>query len=125
MFVVFVAFIVTIIVMRNLEIGDGFFEFFSRIPGKDKLGHFVLMGILAFLSVAVLAPKLPWPPTKSAIIVLAVLFVMISVEELSQIFVESRSFSLTDLACDAAGVVVFGFAAWKWACPSPDPDREV
>ena len=110
-FAAFALFIVTIIVLKNSGSGAWFFGLFEWIPKHDKIGHFVLMGILGFLAVAALSPDLPWRPWISSAFVVVLLLVLIAVEEWSQQLVSSRTFSGLDFLCSAAGAVSLGIVA--------------
>ena len=76
------------------------------IPAGDKLAHFVLIGLLAYLADgAIRAPgfllgglRLPRGST--------LVWIGVTLEELSQLFLTHRTFSLTDLLCDYAGIAV-------------------
>lgn len=70
-------------------------------PYGDKLGHFLLMGLLAFF----LALALPERLKRAGLAVLAVILVL---EEGSQSFLPNRNFSGMDLLCSLLGVLVFG-----------------
>ncbi len=71
-------------------------------PNGDKVGHFLLMGSIAF--VLVMAFPSRW--RLSGLIILAILLIL---EEFSQVLFKTRTFSLLDLACSLAGVSVFGY----------------
>ena len=107
----FALFIVTIIVLKNSGSGDWFFGLFEWIPKHDKVGHFVLMGILGFLAVAALSPGLPWRPWVSSAIVVVLLLAFIAAEEWSQHLVSNRTFSGMDYLCSATGAVLLGILA--------------
>lgn len=99
--------------MRNNNLGNSFFNLFVNIPHYDKIGHFTLMGILAFLAVISITPLLPYPTSKSSLLVsLSVLF-LIAIEEFSQIFVATRTFSLADFVCDFLGVTIFSLIGYS------------
>lgn len=109
--ILFTVILILIVIAANLGLAPTLFVFLTWIPYGDKLGHFVLVGILALLvnlslhgsrvrigSVAVL---------KGNLIVAAI----VTIEEFSQIFIEFRGFSLIDLAFNYAGILVFGALA--------------
>ena len=104
----FTSFLAVIIFLRNNNLANSFFAIFMTIPYYDKIGHFILMGILAFLAVISLVPLLPHSTSKSTLLVLMGVLSLIAVEEYSQIFVVSRTFSWADFACDFLGVSMFG-----------------
>ena len=109
----FTSFLGVIIFLRNNNLGNSFFNLFINIPHYDKIGHFILMGILAFLAVISIAPLLPLPPFKSSLLILVSVLLLIAIEECSQIFIVTRTFSLADFACDFFGVVFFGLIAYS------------
>ena len=78
-----------------------------HLPYGDKIGHFVLMGIMSFLVNAALGDaRLRWrglAARKGSVLVGAVVLF----EEVSQLWLEYRAFELADLAADFAGIWVF------------------
>jgi polysaccharide biosynthesis protein VpsQ len=74
-------------------------------PNGDKLGHFLLMGSLAF----VVALALPWRWKLRGLLILAGL---LTLEECSQLLFPRRTFDLLDLACSLAGIAAFGWLNW-------------
>jgi polysaccharide biosynthesis protein VpsQ len=89
-----------------------FLRVFYDFPGGDKVGHFVLMGILSFL-VTMTLPL--WPANKpwlSLLIGTVIIMVAATIEEASQGFFPARTLSWADLASSYAGIVSFGYAAW-------------
>ncbi len=109
--VLFAVFIVAVIVLadtRNL----GFLARLYDFPYGDKVGHFVLYGVLSLL--VNLAAFERWPRREKgwlAIRVSAVLAVLIGLEELSQRLFPSRQSSLWDLSASYLGMVVFAWIA--------------
>lgn len=77
----------------------------NRIPGADKTGHFVLIGILAWLANRALGyrtcPLGPGRVHLGGVIVL----VLITLEEVSQIWIPTRTFDWGDLAANYAGIL--------------------
>lgn len=77
-------------------------------PNGDKLGHFLLMGMAAFLINMALSDRsfsvgrilVPYGPFVFAILV--------TLEEISQQFFPNRTYSLVDLAFSFAGILVLG-----------------
>lgn len=88
-----------------------FFDWVKRHPPADKIGHFLLVGLMAFfLEIALLGRKvsalgLRWP-IGSAVVALAS-----SAEEVSQLWIGGRYFDVLDLVANLAGTVVFGWLA--------------
>ena len=107
----FIGFLILIVVVANLGLGPTIFPFIYLIPGGDKIGHFLLMGLLSFLVNTLLKGTrtqiLSFELLKGSIIV----GVIVTLEELSQLFLMYRAFSLIDLIFDYAGIFIFGYFA--------------
>ena len=94
-------FFAAVIAAADLELAAPLFRFISRHPGADKFGHFVLIGIMAFvLYRCVRAPRWRWVAPIG-------LALAMTIEELSQIYLPGRSFDLGDLAMNYAGIIAF------------------
>lgn len=112
--ILYLILIVLIIVVANQ--GDYIYylkTLVDLIPYGDKWGHFILMGLLAFFVNLLLTCekfqlfKLSF--LKGSIIV----FLFVTLEELSQIFIANRAFDWQDLLFDYLGILVFGqLACW-------------
>jgi polysaccharide biosynthesis protein VpsQ len=85
----------------------------------DKAGHFLLTGVLALL-VSLSMPIREGASVKRNLL-LGILSVMaiVTMEEFSQIFFSSRTFSLLDLSSSYIGICCFG-AAGYWIRSKPD-----
>lgn len=107
----FAIFLVLIVFAANMGLAKGFFRLMYNIPYCDKLGHFFLMGTLTLLvNLALSASEYRFFNTgflKGSLVII----IVVTLEELSQIFVKNRTFSFTDLVCDYAGIYCFGIAA--------------
>ncbi|MEA5078171.1 MAG: hypothetical protein VB013_06335 [Anaerolineaceae bacterium] len=92
-----------ILIVRAADAGKlpDFITQLYNFKNGDKVGHFLLMGSVAFL--VTLAMPRAW--RLRGLIVLAGL---ITLEEFSQLIFTTRTFDLLDLACSLAGVTVFG-----------------
>lgn len=84
-------------------------RFIRYIPGGDKTGHFFFMGMLTFL-ICLSLGSLEWRRFTVPRACLG-LWIVVGLEELSQMGLSRRSFDLTDLAADTVGIVVFGVLA--------------
>ncbi len=105
---IYILFILLIIYMADSGLGEPFFALVRRIPAGDKIGHFFLMGMLSFLvNISMSASKIrvfSFDILKGSLII----WVLVTLEEISQVFLQSRSFSFIDLACDYCGIFCFG-----------------
>ena len=105
--------IIPTIVLADLGRLPGFLAAVYAFPDGDKVGHFGLYGILAFLLVAVVPVADDQKPSRNAILSCLILIVFIGIEEVSQILLANRSADLVDFICSVLGVVVFGYVAWR------------
>lgn len=109
--ILFTLFIVLIIILADL--GElGFLKILNQIPFADKIGHFVLYGILTLLLDLTLTRALPHPSRKLIVLRIAlILSLLIGLEEYSQQFFAKRTFDLVDLAFSYLGVIFFSWIA--------------
>jgi VanZ family protein len=114
--VLFFIFLVAIIIGAD----TGHLPFLIKVvyydmPYGDKIGHFVLMGILGFLVNA--SALISFPQRKPGQVVLwatLALMGLIALEEASQLLFPRRTFSLIDLACGYMGVGISVWSALLW-----------
>ena len=83
----------------------------QHLPGRDKTGHFLLMGGFAGVSVIAFAGRRIGARRIAALAVLAVVTAIVVLEEYVQRWLPFRTFSLVDLASSLAGVACFGALA--------------
>ena len=109
--ILFTLFIILIIILADL--GQlGFLKLLNQIPFADKIGHFVLYGILTLLLDLTLTRTLPHPSRKLTVLRIAlILSLLIGLEEYSQQFFAKRTFDLVDLAFSYLGVFFFSWVA--------------
>jgi VanZ family protein len=109
--VVFILFILLIILIADLGLGPELFFFLPYIPGGDTTGHFVLIGLLAFLVNMTLRAAHVTVAGASLLKGSVIITIIVTLEEFSQLFLDNRGFSLVDLAADYAGILLFGWLA--------------
>jgi VanZ family protein len=110
LFGLFIVFIIVLADMGKL----GILRFVNSIPYGDKIGHFILYGILVLLLDLTLTRTLPHPSRKLLVLRIAlVLSMLIGLEEYSQQFFAKRTFDLIDLAFSYLGVICFSCLALK------------
>ena len=112
-FVGFAVFLSFVIRIANTGRGGRYWSFLDRIPYGDKLGHMLLMGTLCFLLNMALRCRTV-PLGGEVRIFLGTLLVALFVlgEEISQIFLPSRTFDFVDLLADAIGIALASWLAW-------------
>lgn len=87
------------------------FSFIRSIPGGDKVGHFLFMGMLALLLNLALACRVVRVAGRTFLIGTIVALTLITIEEISQRFIPYRTFDLVDLIADYSGVIIFSALA--------------
>lgn len=82
--------------------------FIKNIPYGDKIGHLVLMGVFSFLVNLMLGARSFQIWKIRYLLGSLIVLIIVTLEEVSQIFIRGRSFDLTDLAADYLGIFLFG-----------------
>jgi polysaccharide biosynthesis protein VpsQ len=111
--VLVLAFVAWIILSADVGHGvPGFITALYAFPNGDKVGHFLLMGALAFVLTLALPRKAQFPG-------LVLLSLLLAAEEFSQRFFGRHS-TWADLLSSLAGVLVLGgLAVWLTRKKSP------
>lgn len=111
--ILFALFIILIIILADVD-ALGFMHIINRIPCGDKIGHFILYGILTLLINLALFRTLPHLNQRLLLLRVAfILALLIGLEEFSQLYFPNRSFDLVDLAFSYLGVLFFSWVALK------------
>jgi len=87
---------------------------FRHLSWADKLGHFVLIGTLAFLVNLALRARRWRLGRLSGLEGSLWISVAVVLEEISQHWMTYRAFELADLVADFLGILVFGQLARLW-----------
>jgi ribosomal protein S18 acetylase RimI-like enzyme/VanZ family protein len=95
----------------------------QMLPGRDKTGHFLLMGGLALFAVLAFAGRSVRGRRISTPMVFAVVVAIVLIEEGVQWWLPLRNFSLVDLASSLGGVAVFGGIAIGWRAHRTQPPQ--
>jgi len=111
--ILFALFIILIIVLAdNGQLG--LLRLVNQIPYGDKVGHFILYGILTLLIDLTLFRSLPFQSPKGMTVISGLMLaLLIGVEEFSQQFFASRTFSFRDLIAGYLGVIFFSWLALR------------
>jgi len=83
-------------------------NFVGNIPYGDKLGHFLLMGGFSFLLNLVLNAKTFKLWKFNYLLGSLIVLIVVTIEEISQMFVAGRTFDWSDLVFDYLGIFIFG-----------------
>ena|SRR5690349_21670515 len=109
--ILFALFIILIIVLADAG-KLGILGIVYRIPYADKVGHFVLYGILTLLiNLSIFRAVKDESRKRIAVISGLILAVLIGLEEFSQRSFPNRTFSLGDLSASYLGIFFFAWMA--------------
>ncbi len=100
-----------ILLIATADRGALVISWLAAVPAADKIGHFVLMGLLSYLvNTALGGARWHWRRL-SVLKGSAVVAALVTIEEISQLWIAYRAFDLADLAADLAGIWFFGHLA--------------
>jgi hypothetical protein len=88
-----------------------FIEFIRHIPCGDKIGHFCLIGSMSFLLNLALKIRKVNIANINLLLGSLIMFITVSLEEMTQLFIASRTFDLVDLFFNYLGIFVFSILA--------------
>ena len=105
-------FIISALVSVRME----WFGFVYDVPGGDKFFHFVGMGLLSFCMVLGFSSLATHGRRLGPTAIMAGVALLVTLDEVAQLAIPSRTFALDDVAWSLAGVLVFGLVATgiKW-----------
>ena len=101
----------TVSVSALISIHGEWFKFIYDLPGGDKLVHFLGPGLLAFCVVLGFSSRAAHHRLLTPAASLAATALLVTLDEMIQLAIPTRTFSLKDLAWSLTGVLVFGLAA--------------
>lgn len=106
--VVYILILAGIIFLADFKGTRYVLNFVGNIPYGDKIGHFCLMGIFSLLVNLVLQARTFQIWKLRYLLGSLIVLTIVTLEECSQIFVSGRTFDLSDLVFDYAGIIIFG-----------------
>jgi polysaccharide biosynthesis protein VpsQ len=116
--VLFLVFIVAVVILADYGSLPHSIRVLYDFPNGDKVGHFILFGLLDFFLTRAFFSSFPSKPRGwVALSVGLILALGIALEEFSQKFFATRTFDLLDLLASYAGIVIFAFLALSWKSP--------
>jgi hypothetical protein len=111
----FFLFILWVIYLANTGQPSLFFDFIHSMPYGDKVGHMGLFGVLTLLTNAATHFKTfrlwRWSVFSGTALVLT----FVTLEELSQYFIPSRTLDIFDYSADLAGILLFTWLSSRLA----------
>ncbi|MEI8341386.1 MAG: VanZ family protein [Verrucomicrobiota bacterium] len=108
---IYMLFIATIIAAADEGRLRWLFSLAGKVPEGDKIGHFLLIGSLAWLLNASLGWRRSQVLGRAVLLGSMIVFAFGTIEECSQRFFPSRTFELLDLLGDYTGIAVAGLLA--------------
>lgn len=109
----FMVLIIAIIILADMGRMPEFLANLYNFPNGDKVGHFLLMGILSFLVNASIVPAFPLEKSKRSVLAASLILALLAgIEEWMQSFFSHRQASLLDLLSSIAGIAFFAWLAW-------------
>jgi polysaccharide biosynthesis protein VpsQ len=112
---IYVVLLMSIVYLADNRQYQDVFSIIRNVPGGDKCGHFLLMGLLSFLLNTSLRCREVNVRAKHVLLGSVIVSLAVTLEEISQIFIQYRSFDLLDLLFDYLGIWVFGkVALYVW-----------
>lgn len=111
--ILYALFLLIVLILADSGKSVYLFTILAHVPFGDKLGHFILIGMMSFLLTLATDTKVVTIRGISLWKGPFWLAVVITFEEFSQIWLDNRGFSLLDLAFDFLGILVFAkTASW-------------
>ncbi|MFU8892638.1 MAG: VanZ family protein [Luteolibacter sp.] len=104
----YILFLIAIVILINQSENGHWWTFIHTTPYADKLGHLGLTATLGFLcNLAFTKKPLSLRPTRITLILLLI----VSLEEISQVFIPTRNFDLLDMLANSIGLALGQLAA--------------
>jgi len=113
--VVFFVFVIAVIVLADHGSLPHSIRALYDFPNGDKVGHFILFGVLTFFLTRAFLSSFPSKPRGwVALSIGLILALFIALEEWSQQLFPTRTFDLLDLLASYVGIVAFAILAVYW-----------
>lgn len=109
----FSIFIIIVVILADMGSLPGLIRGLYGFPNGDKLGHFILYGILSLLLNLAFTLRPGLNLSRTILTVSLVLALLIGLEEWSQSLFGSRTMDIVDLLASYAGVTMAAFVVWR------------
>ncbi len=114
--VIFLGFIIAVIVLADIGGLPPLMRALYRFPNGDKVGHFILFGLLNFFLIRAFLSSFPNRPRgRVTVSISLVLALFIALEEWSQQLFSARTFDLLDLLASYLGLGTGCWVARSWS----------
>ena len=87
-------------------------SFVNQIPGRDKTAHFVVMGLFGALVTLTVRDRRARIGSFTVPVGIPLVIVLVTLEEVSQVWLVHRRFAFEDLLSSYAGIAAFCAPAW-------------
>jgi hypothetical protein len=111
--ILFTLFLVFIIYCANIKADLIFFRLLKYIPFGDKVGHTVLLGTLTFLVNWAMQARTFIFRKFQILTGSCIVFILITLEEISQNWLDNRTFDLFDLGGNYLGISLGSYAIYR------------
>lgn len=107
--IAFFTFILWVIYQANTNPHSSLFKSIKLFPNSDKLGHFILFGILT-LSINL---AFQFKSYRRVYLGTLIVSIFVLIEEATQYFIPTRTMSIIDLIADGVGITLATIITWK------------
>lgn len=109
----FITFFIAVVIIANRGEGNQWWGVINGIPNGDKVGHLVLTGTLSLLCNLAIPLRPCGRLSHLVTLPTLVLLVLLSLEELAQTFIHTRTCDFFDWLADLAGLALGQLAATR------------
>lgn len=106
--ILFIGLVFYTILAATFQLSHPIIEWTKQIPHGDKISHFLLVGGLAFCTNFFLKEREIEVIGNKVLLGSFTIFILMTFEEFTQIFIPHRNFDLLDLASNYLGILVIG-----------------
>ncbi len=111
LFYAFSAALIWITLVANTGGNNFILKTVDSIPNGDKIGHFFVMGFLAYLANLVMECRSFKIGRINILTASAIVAIFVVLDEMTHIFIRTRTFSYLDLLSDFLGILAFSLLA--------------
>jgi VanZ family protein len=113
--VLFLVFIVAVVILADYGSLPHSIRVLYDFPNGDKVGHFILFGLLNFFLIRAFLASIPNRSRSQVVVSTSLILILcITLEEWSQQYFSPRTFDLLDLLASYIGLASGAWVAWKW-----------
>ena len=110
----YIFFIIWIVLCANFDWPNPILQSVKKIMFYDKIGHILLLGLLTFMVNWMFNWKTLPILKKKWLGASVIIFIIATIDEFSQLFINTRSFDLIDLMFNYLGIVIISIAYFQY-----------